>query len=71
MGKEGEALRLETTTSFFQSEGEAFDSYLALGQNNISVWGDRMSAFEEGQDLVLGHACRRRLDGFNGRPSRR
>ena len=54
MGKEGEAFRIETTTSFFQTEGEAFDSYLALGENNISVWGDVavVSAFEEGQDLV-------------------
>ncbi|MEC8362306.1 MAG: hypothetical protein VX002_08375, partial [Bacteroidota bacterium] len=54
MGKEGEALRIETTTSFFQSEGEAFDSYLALGENNISMWGDVavVSGFEEGQDLV-------------------
>ena len=27
----------ETTTLFHQAEGEAFDSYLALDQNNIVV----------------------------------
>ena len=54
MGKEGEALRIETTTLFHQSEGEALDSYLALDQNNIVVQGDLagLTAFEAGQNLV-------------------
>ena len=54
MGKEGEALRIETTTSFFQAEGEAMDSFLTLDENAISVEGDDavLSAFEAGSDLI-------------------
>ena len=54
MGKEGEALRIETTTSFLQADGEVFDSYVALDQSNIVVQGDQagLTAFEAGQNLV-------------------
>ena len=66
MGKEGEALRIETTTLFHQSEGEALDSYLALDQNNIVVQGDlaSLTAFG-GAKSRMGHACGWRMDGSN------
>ena len=54
MGKEGQALRMESTTAFFQDESSEFDSGLMMGDNAIAVHGntEALALFEAGGDLV-------------------
>ncbi|MGB1577908.1 MAG: hypothetical protein ACPG9S_07805, partial [Flavobacteriales bacterium] len=70
MGKDGAPLRLVTTTSFYQSEGDEYDSFVSLGnENNPTIsHGSEMvwNAFDAGSNLELNDAVGGGWATYNG-----